>query len=265
MTRADWFLLANPTDLYGELTMVRADRPLYLLVCAYLRRVWDILPNKWICAAVEATEAFIDGRASIAATMQQWALAEVESFSGVWCAISDYDDHYNCPCCNPQGLDMADFALRQYFLPAAAWLIDDPAWLPARAAFFALKSIRNAHPGDERHPQVSEERDVQREMFRCLCRGPSGYDRLASWHPNDPDARGLLRAVAREEQPEKAMMLALADALEEENGDGAILDHLRDGGPHFRGCWAVEVLNGRAGRVPRVDRRTVETYRRSWW
>jgi hypothetical protein len=38
----------------------------------------------------------------------------------------------------------------------------------------------------------------------------------------------------------------LADALEEAGcKDQAILDHLRQPGPHFRGCWPVDLLFAR--------------------
>lgn len=39
----------------------------------------------------------------------------------------------------------------------------------------------------------------------------------------------------------------LADALEEAGCDlAALLDHLRGPGPHFRGCWALDAVLGRA-------------------
>jgi hypothetical protein len=39
---------------------------------------------------------------------------------------------------------------------------------------------------------------------------------------------------------------ALADALEEVGCDCVeLLDHLRGGGPHFLGCWALDLLMGR--------------------
>ena len=38
----------------------------------------------------------------------------------------------------------------------------------------------------------------------------------------------------------------LADALEEAGvTDEALLAHCRDGGPHLRGCWALDVVRGR--------------------
>jgi hypothetical protein len=44
-----------------------------------------------------------------------------------------------------------------------------------------------------------------------------------------------------------ARLAILADALEEEDcSDSALLDHLRSAGPHVRGCWALDVVLGKA-------------------
>jgi hypothetical protein len=41
-------------------------------------------------------------------------------------------------------------------------------------------------------------------------------------------------------------MPELADALEQAgSGDPNILSHCRDGGPHVRGCWVVDLILGR--------------------
>jgi hypothetical protein len=37
----------------------------------------------------------------------------------------------------------------------------------------------------------------------------------------------------------------LADALEEAGADAELVGHLREPGPHYRGCWAVDLLTGR--------------------
>jgi hypothetical protein len=43
-----------------------------------------------------------------------------------------------------------------------------------------------------------------------------------------------------------ARLAVLADALEEAGCDNAdILNHLREKGPHVRGCWALDLLLGR--------------------
>jgi hypothetical protein len=45
----------------------------------------------------------------------------------------------------------------------------------------------------------------------------------------------------------RARLAVLADALEEAGcSDAALLDHLRGPGEHVRGCWAIDLLTGRA-------------------
>lgn len=40
-------------------------------------------------------------------------------------------------------------------------------------------------------------------------------------------------------------LAALSDALEEAGCQGKLLAHLRSGGPHYRGCWALDLVLGR--------------------
>jgi hypothetical protein len=42
-----------------------------------------------------------------------------------------------------------------------------------------------------------------------------------------------------------ARLAVLADALEEVGADGALLDHLREPGPHVRGCWPLDLVLGK--------------------
>ena len=45
---------------------------------------------------------------------------------------------------------------------------------------------------------------------------------------------------------DNARLAVLADALEESGcADAALLGHLRSGGDHYRGCFAIDLLTGR--------------------
>jgi hypothetical protein len=41
-------------------------------------------------------------------------------------------------------------------------------------------------------------------------------------------------------------LAVLADAVEEAGGDAKLVAHLRDLGPHCRGCWSVDLLLGKS-------------------
>src|SRR5262249_32815172 len=49
----------------------------------------------------------------------------------------------------------------------------------------------------------------------------------------------------REGRLEPARLAVLADALEEAGAEEVILNHLRDSGPHVRGCWVVDLILGK--------------------
>ena len=60
---------------------------------------------------------------------------------------------------------------------------------------------------------------------------------------------GMVRRLARDGYDRRRFddLPILADALEEAGcADAQILAHLRGRGPHVRGCWAVDLLLGRA-------------------
>ena len=64
-----------------------------------------------------------------------------------------------------------------------------------------------------------------------------------SW--NGGTVAGLARSVYDERR--FADLPILADALEEAGCDNAeLLTHLRGPGPHVRGCWALDLLLGKA-------------------
>lgn len=70
----------------------------------------------------------------------------------------------------------------------------------------------------------------------------SGATLADSWRSGA--AVGLARAAS--DARDFSVLPVLADALEEAGCDDAgLLDHCRGGGPHIRGCWAVDLVLGR--------------------
>ena len=84
------------------------------------------------------------------------------------------------------------------------------------------------------------------------CRSQS-VERASSSAAGRSDARSLLMARAAYEERflpsgelDPARLSVLADALEEAGAEGELLAHLRGPGPHVRGCWAVDLVLGKA-------------------
>lgn len=62
-----------------------------------------------------------------------------------------------------------------------------------------------------------------------------------------PRKGGTVRTLAEAIYRERTFgdMPALADALEDAGcTEPRLLTHLRSGGPHFRGCWALDLVRG---------------------
>jgi hypothetical protein len=79
------------------------------------------------------------------------------------------------------------------------------------------------------------------------CRLPTR--RAVEIRPEWKEGQGAIPRMVREIEEEGAyeMLPRLADALERDGcEDAVILEHLRGGGPHVKGCWVMEHLLGRA-------------------
>jgi hypothetical protein len=85
-------------------------------------------------------------------------------------------------------------------------------------------------------------RDIFGNPFRPVPPSPS-------WQ--SPVVQGLAQAAYEQrERPvgplDNARLAVLADALEEAGcEDAVLLGHLRGGGAHVRGCWAMDLILGR--------------------
>jgi hypothetical protein len=92
--------------------------------------------------------------------------------------------------------------------------------------------------------QNSPERSFQADIIRCLAGNPFGHTAFnPEWRTRTVEdlAQGLYEERAFDRLP------ILADALEEAGCDHeAVLNHFRSDGSHARGCWAVDLITGRA-------------------
>lgn len=85
---------------------------------------------------------------------------------------------------------------------------------------------------------------------RCECCGyyPSMKDTFWLMPPwVTPAVRSLAKAVFDDTSGSKLdndRLLVLGDALEESLGDELVIAHVRSGGVHVRGCWAVDICRG---------------------
>jgi hypothetical protein len=216
MDEREWLACKDSQEMLEFLRNRGSNRKRRLFACACSRRIWKRLPDELSRRAVELAERYADGRAKKAelveareATLQKWG-------SG--------------------GRDP---------VPVFA----------ASAAYCAAKSVaspRHIRDAAKSANIASGDREsaAQSNLLRCIFGNP--------FRPIALDSAWQTPAVVRLAQAVydkrtllignlKASRLAgLADALEEAGcNDLDILSHLRDPGPHVRGCWPVDLLLGK--------------------
>jgi hypothetical protein len=88
-----------------------------------------------------------------------------------------------------------------------------------------------------------------REVFGNPFRPPATDPSVLNWH--DDQVVNLAQAaydnrILPAGTLDTARLAGLADALEKAGCiDGDILNHLREAGPHVRGCWVLDLLLGK--------------------
>lgn len=209
MTEREWRECCDPRPLFRWLGAGADGRKARLFGCHCCRRVWPLL-GRTHRRAVRASERFADGRLSEATWWQAgMALLPVRTAAeeAAWAAWRGYG-------------------------VAAAW----------RAA----EAAEDADPSARGWVTWEAERAWQADLLRELCGQPSRDRRpvdpaVLAW--NDGTVRRIARGVY--EAGAFAGLPILHDALLDAGcDDEELLEHLRNGGPHVRGCWALDLLLG---------------------
>jgi hypothetical protein len=228
MTEADWLACAEPEPMLEHLRGRASDRKLRLFAVACCRHLLkSVQVNPWDEHAVEVAERYADGRATA---------AELEQAADE--TTSDYTPAYACAeAAAPEGgVDTAGYAAGNAAHAVGEHLAneageydpfpnDSPVFLAGRAA--------------ERGAQADLLRDIIGNPFRPVTLAPA----VLTW-----DGRTVVRlAQAIYEERAYDRLPILADALEEAGcTDAELLAHCRQGDGHVRGCWALDLVLGKA-------------------
>jgi hypothetical protein len=237
MTEAEWRARDDPTLLLFFLLGREGDerrafcrgavgsRKLRLFACACLYRVWHLLPDGRSRAAVKLADHYAEGGGD----KEKIAAARHEADCAVRAA--DYAAR------DAAGEAVAEAAV------AAARALDPDGWYAARgSAYYARRAVGlfagGAAEGREAEDQCRLLRCVIGSPFRTPA--PLAIDWLR-W--NSRTVQKLARAIYDECRFEEVPVLA--DALEDAGcADADLLNHLREPGPHTRGCWPVDLVLG---------------------
>jgi hypothetical protein len=193
-------------------------RKAHLFACACVRRIWHLLKDERLRLAVEMGEKLADGAMTA---------GDVDT---AWCAWVEEDPAFFSG-------DEAEVAALAATGVSARWWFDDAQKHAASAAIGV-----DPRGLDDR---VAAELAAQVQLLRCVVGNPF---RPSPLDPASltPTVTALAQAAyAERELPsghlDAVRLVVLADALEEGGcTDTDLLGHLRDRGPHVRGCWAVD-------------------------
>jgi hypothetical protein len=220
MTEAEWLAYADPEKMLEFLRGKASDRKLRLFACGCSRHVWDNLPTDLTREAVETVERVVDGLAERYELDSVWRRREYKS--GSW-RRNERGEKVTTPLANPW----------QDFWEVAR----DVAWETARLG------VRR------------EGRRFQAALLCCVmgnpfCPSSPLPSAVLAW--NDRTIPRLAQAIYEDRKMpagtlDPGRLAILADALLDGGcDDEALMQHCRGPGPHVRGCWAVDLILGKA-------------------
>ena len=219
MTEPEWMACGDWRALESHARPLLSRRELRLLACAILRREWAKLEGKAGRAAVEAAEQFADGLIADDGRSKRLRAAvrrRVELLSRRVFGVGGDSRHTELCLVSAAGL--------------AAEEPNEDVVLMRLSTIFGAPNLKLSFGA---WPVLI--RDIAGNPFR-----PASFD--AAWRT--ADALGLARSAY--ESRDFGLLPVLADALEEAGCDSAdLLSHLRGGGPHARGCWALDLVLGK--------------------
>jgi len=237
MTEAEWLAC---DDLEPMLTFLlhgkASDKKLRLFPCACCRRIWHLLHDDRSKKAVEASERYVDGTASLSELLRAYRESTEVRGNAAKSATLAAD-----------AASSADYTVASA-ASAAAWAAVDEEGLVKeiiekelgsggeQRSWDAWRQLAKAVVAKE---QASIFRDIFGDPFRPTLVKPSWL----AW--ND----GTIRKMAQVIYDARAFdrLPLLADALEDAGcTDADVLNHCRTPGEHVRGCWVVDLLLGKS-------------------
>jgi len=206
MTEAEWLNTNTASHMIEYLASRASERKLRLFACAACRRILCVMQFEASRKAVQVSERYADGQAERDELRLAWSEAE----------------------------ELADTAER----------LQMRGWNAARTA--SQSASTKALTAAERAALAAADGDLVREHFGNPFRPRTITPHVLSWQ--EKTVSRLAQATYDERilpagTLDNARLAVLADALEEAGCDEEpILTHLRGGGLHYRGCWALDLI-----------------------
>ena len=234
MTENMWLTCQNrPRNMFDRIQHRTGPRKLQLVAVAACRFVEDYISNEVLRQGVEMLERYAEGFAS-----------EIE-FLAARRAVDTF-------------LDKVYVDSEEFGVPAVVAAMDTDVRYGCRQAVLHVGRREASAASWDRRPDHRTARNSLCDIIREIVGNPfRPYLVVPSWQGGgviQPDGRTVLFTDAVKGIAEAIHVTGdfgrlpiLADALDEAGvTDEALLAHCRDGGPHLRGCWALDVVRGRA-------------------
>jgi hypothetical protein len=224
VTENEWFACQDPTPMLDFLRGKASNRKLRLFACACVRRVWHLLPEELTHEVVRLSEDFADGKAA----------------SG---DLGRFRKPARKPVLHPSNFVPLSIAV----LLGNDLSAQDAAGTAEAVTRFVGWECRGGRPVEYiiRQDVVQAESKAQAMLLRDIFGNP--------FRPTPPIDSGWLTpavvGLAQRIHDDRAVdrLSVLADALEAAGcHDTGILGHLRDRGPHCRGCFVLDGMLGKS-------------------
>jgi hypothetical protein len=235
MTEAEWMACTDPQKMLEVLKGKAGDRKLRLFACSWLRlfacscfgHARDSILDERNQRAIELAERLAEGRAM---NRNEIEVVRASARNGTaWCTILDSAWNAALHAARSGAGDAARCAIRSKTWRGEEWW--DAAWSHAR--------------DQARKTQAA----LLHDLFGTLPFRPTTLpSSVRTWNG------GLIERLAEATyehrllpsgQLDQERLAVLADAMEEAGADAEMVEHLRQLGPHVRGCFVVDLLTGR--------------------
>jgi hypothetical protein len=250
VTEAEWLACTDPLTMLMDLVGKASDARFRLFACACCRRIWDRFPHQNNRDLVVAVEDHPDGtfdhpvihKAAVASSAVEHEFGNQPAY---WVAKYLGRGFYKCSAASSAMI----VAGKILFLVSDVDVRDADEDLAALSYGMASRlPVRVSAPVEaEATAQAGLLRDIFGNPFRAPAALPASV-----FEGNDSLIPRLARKAADDRRlpagtMEPDRLAILADALEDAGCiDAELLAHLREPGPHVRGCWAVDLILGRS-------------------
>lgn len=222
----EWLAETDPNPMLSCFHGKVSDRKLRLFIANYCRRIWHLFQDERCRKAIEVAERFADGQVSDEELLQ------------VYVEMWTIQSHSLCPAREATVADSCRRAVRSSGRITPR-IVGIAAERLARAVAEGTGESERGAWEAERRVQVDTLRDIFGNPFRPVVFDPR-------W--TTPTVTSLAQAAYAERllpsgQLDVVRLAVLGDALEDAGcTDPEVLGHLRSPGPHFRGCWPLDLL-----------------------